>query len=132
MSTSYGVFDFVRLPSVMACAAVLVACATAWTESTSAGGDHAGLAAGVVSEVASATPMTPLCRAVGQRLVEVAVSSRVARLRPTASMMVAREEEAASVWEAARCPTPALVALVYGASKIASEDVRRRTEGSGG
>ena len=132
MSTSFGVSGFVSLPAFMACAAMLAACATAWSGSTSAGGGTADKVTHVVAEVSKVTPMTPLCKVVGHRVVEVASASRIAAFRPTAGMWEKNEDEAAAAWEAARCPTAALMALLYGASEIAHENQRARTSASAG
>ncbi|MCZ7861297.1 hypothetical protein O9X98_07725 [Agrobacterium salinitolerans] len=122
MSTSYRVSNFACLPAVMTAATLLAACATAWSGSTSAGGSHDAEIAAVVEEVSQATPLTPLCKAVGLRLVETAVNRKVTALRPTAVMWEKKEDEAAAAWEAARCPTAALVGIAYGTSNIANVD----------
>jgi hypothetical protein len=110
----------------MASVAMLAACATAWNGSTSAGGGHSARVGNAVEEVAAVTPMTPLCKVVGKRLVEVSVARKVSNLRPTSGYWQAKEEKAAGAWEAAQCPVSALAALVYAASEIANDDARRR------
>lgn len=105
---------------------MLAACATAWSGSTSAGGRHDEEIAALVEDVASATPMTQLCKAVGRRLAETAVNRKVTALRPTRGLWEGKEDEAASAWEAARCPTAALVGIAYGSSHIASIDRQSR------
>lgn len=93
---------------------------TAWSGSTSAGGDYDDEVRAVVSEVAKATPLTPLCRTVALRLARYAVAGKVTEYRPTGRLWKGREDEAAGIWEAARCPTRALVGLAYGTSRIAN------------
>lgn len=110
----------------MACATLLAACATAWSGSTSAGGDYGKEVDKVVESVSAVTPMTPLCRVVAKRLVSMSVAGKVSGLRPTGAVWRGKEDEAAAAWEAARCPTPALVALVFGAAEIAHLDRRSR------
>lgn len=70
--------------------------------------------------------MTPLCKVVGRRLTETAVNRKVTAMRPTANLWKRKEDETAAVWEAARCPTAALVGIAYGASDIANLDQPRR------
>jgi hypothetical protein len=122
LSTPHKVSNFISLPATFTAAALLVACATAWNGSTSAGGSHGAEIAVVVEEVSKATPMTPLCKAVARRLTETAVNRKVAALRPTAALWEQKEDEAAAAWEAARCPTAALVGIAYGTSNIANID----------
>lgn len=112
--------------------ALLAACATAWSGSTSAGGGHDAGISTAVEEISEATPMTPFCKVIGHRLVEMAVASKVAAMRPTQSYWQAKEEEAAGAWEASQCPMPALAALAYASSEIANADYRRRTAGMAG
>lgn len=129
MSTTFEVSKFFTLPVILAGATLLVACASAWQGSTSAGGDNAGQVDAAVEAIGQVTPMTPMCKVVGKRLVSMAAASRVSALRPTGSHWRHEEEDAAAAWEAARCPTPALTALVFAASEIAEDDRRDRIAG---
>ncbi|MCV9965091.1 hypothetical protein OIU34_24645 [Pararhizobium sp. BT-229] len=126
MSTTSRVSNFVNLPATMVALTMLAACATAWSGSTSAGGAHDEEIAAVVDEVSRATSMTQLCKAVGRRLAETAVSRKMTELRPTRGLWEGKEDKAASAWEAARCPTAALVGIAYGTSQIANIDRRNR------
>ena len=120
------------LPAVALCASLLAACASAWSGSTTAGAADRGDVAAVVAGVSSVTPLTPLCRTVAGKLAEAAVSARIAARRPTSELWAAREREVAGAWEAARCPTAALVGIAYGAAEIANHDERVRYAEAGG
>lgn len=110
----------------MLCAALLAAGASAWSGSTSAGGSHADEIDDVIEEVSAATPLTPLCKVVAHRLVETAVKRKVTVLRPTRGLWNGKEDDVASTWEAAKCPTSALVGLSFGSSNVANGDQRER------
>jgi hypothetical protein len=110
----------------MLSATLLAAGAAAWSGSTSAGGSHGREIEDVIKEVSNATPLTPLCKVVAHRLVETAVKRKVTVLRPTRGLWNGKEDEVASTWEAAKCPTAALVGLAFGSSNIANGDLRER------
>lgn len=106
--------------------ALLAVGAAAWSGSTSAGGSHSEKIDDVIGEVSAVTPLTPLCKVVAHRLVETAVKRKVTVLRPTRGIWNGKEDEVAATWEAARCPTAALVGLAFGSSNIANDDQRER------
>jgi hypothetical protein len=110
----------------MLSATLLAAGAAAWSGSTSSGGSHAAEIGDVIEEVSAATPLTPLCKVVAHRLLETAVKRKVTVLRPTRGLWNGQEDEVASTWEAAKCPTAALVGIAYGSSNIANGDQRER------
>jgi hypothetical protein len=126
LSTLYHVSNYANLPSMLAVVAMAVAGAVAWNGSTTGGGSHDDEIREVIDEVSQVTPLTPLCKVVGQRLVEIAVKRKVTALRPTHSIWTGKEVEAAAAWEAARCPPAALVGIAYGSADIAFDDRRRR------
>ncbi|MBY3433428.1 hypothetical protein HFN89_04640 [Rhizobium laguerreae] len=126
MSTTYRVSNYVTLPTVILSVALLTAVAVAWSGSTSSGGSHAAEIDDAIEEVSKVTPLTPLCKVVAHRLVETAVKRKVTVLRPTRGFWAGKEAEVASIWEAAKCPTAALVGIAYGSSSIANADQRER------
>jgi hypothetical protein len=97
----------------------LVGCAISWPSSTTAGGGLSDKTREMVREVSKIAGLTPLCETVGNQLAEMAVKRKVTIFRPTVGYWEKKEEEAAAVWEAARCPMRALVPISAGSSEIA-------------
>lgn len=126
LSTTFEAFKHVRLPAALACTGMLAVCMTAWNGSTSAGGSYDTEISAVIRDVAQSTPMAPLCRVIGRKLAETSVKAKVTVMRPTQPWWDKREREATAAWEAAKCPTAALVGIAYGASNIANWNIRNR------